>query len=383
MSESSPSAPAAPAAPAAAQPATPAPATNQNVVNAPAPASQESISLSDAGRLLARRRQEAAREAQGQPTARLNPSPAPAGPPGQLTAPVESKPAAPATPTDSPRDSYDTIAKALGLQEGVQPAAPDGAAPAPIAGAYDIDGQNYSADQLRAALRANADYTKKTQELAQQRHQLQQQAEALAQVLPHIQPELAKLGERLQGAAPPDPSLIETDPQGYLRQFAAYQQATAEQQRLGTLTQLQQQAFERAMTQQVEAGNKMLSEKYEFWRDDAQRSTVQRDIARWAESKGGYTRQELQGLSDPRHVESMMKAMMFDRMVEGAKTTAPKPVQTAQVRGVRPPPPPRCSKPNRRSRHAPTPATPPPCSPLAAPTPTAAATGGIDPIWTK
>jgi hypothetical protein len=338
MSESSGSAPAAPAAPAAAQPATPAPATNQNVVNAPAPASQESISLSDAGRLLARRRQEAAREAQGQPTARLNPSPAPAGPPGQLTAPVESKPAAPATPTDSPRDSYDTIAKALGLQEGVQPAAPDGAAPAPIAGAYDIDGQNYSADQLRAALRANADYTKKTQELAQQRHQLQQQAEALAQVLPHIQPELAKLGERLQGAAPPDPSLIETDPQGYLRQFAAYQQATAEQQRLGTLTQLQQQAFERAMTQQVEAGNKMLSEKYEFWRDDAQRSTVQRDIARWAESKGGYTRQELQGLSDPRHVESMMKAMMFDRMVEGAKTTAPKPVQTAQVRGVRPPP---------------------------------------------
>lgn len=340
MSESGTSAPAAPVAPAAAQPATPAPATNQNVVNAPAPASQESISLSDAGRLLARRRQEAAREAQGQgqPTARLNPSPAPAGPPGQLTAPVESKPAAPATPTDS----YDTIAKALGLQEGVQPPAPvDGAAPAaetPADGVYTIDGHRVTAAQIRTAMGQAADYTRKTQELAQQRAQLQQQAEALATVLPHIQPELAKLGERLQGATPPDPSLIESDPQGYLRQFAAYQQATAEQQRLGSLTQLQQQAFERAMTQQVEAGNKMLSEKYEFWRDDASRSAVQRDIAKWAESKGGYTRQELQGLSDPRHVESMMKAMMFDRMVEGAKTTAPKPVQTAQVRGVRPPP---------------------------------------------
>ena len=73
------SAPAAPAAtPAAAQPATPAPATNQNVgQRLLAPASQESISPSDAGRLLARRRQEAAREAQGQPTARLNPSPSP------------------------------------------------------------------------------------------------------------------------------------------------------------------------------------------------------------------------------------------------------------------------------------------------------------------
>ena len=337
MSESSPSAPAAPAAPAAAQPATPAPATNQNVVNAPAPASQESISLSDAGRLLARRRQEAAREAQGQPTARLNPSPAPAGPPGQLTAPVESKPAAPAAPTDS----YDTIAKALGLEQGAAPAAPIDGAPAaetPTDGVYTIDGHRVTAAQIRTAMGQAADYTRKTQELAAQRQQLQQQAEALATVLPHIQPELAKLGQQLQGAAPPDPRMIDTDPQGYLRQFAAYQAATAEQQRLGTLTQLQQQAYERSMSQQVEAGNKMLSEKYEFWRDDASRSAVQRDIAKWAESKGGYTRQELQGLSDPRHVESMMKAMMFDRMVEGAKTTAPKPVQTAQVRGVRPPP---------------------------------------------
>jgi hypothetical protein len=346
MSESSSSAPAAPAAtPAAAQPATPAPATNTNVVNAPAPASQESISLSDAGRLLARRRQEAAREAQGQPAARLNPvqqgpGEARATPqqPAQLTAPVESKPAAPAAPTDS----YDTIAKALGLEQGTQPAAaPDGTAPAaetPADGVYTIDGHRVTAAQIRTAMGMAADYTRKTQDLAQQRQQLQQQAEALATVLPHIQPELAKLGQQLQGAAPPDPRMIDTDPQGYLRQFAAYQAATAEQQRLGTLTQLQQQAYERSMSQQVEAGNKMLSEKYEFWRDDASRSAVQRDIAKWAESKGGYTRQELQGVSDPRHVESMMKAMMFDRMVEGAKTTAPKPVQTAQVRGVRPPP---------------------------------------------
>ena len=339
MSESSPSAPAAPATPAAAQPATPAPASNDaGLANAPAPASQEAISLSDAGRLLAaKRRQDAATARlnpvqQGPGEARLNPAPAqPAAAPQQ--------PAAPAAPTDS----YDTIAKALGLDQGAAPAAPDGAAPAadaPGDGVFTIDGHRVTAAQIRTAMGQAVDYTNKMKDLAQQRQQLQQQAEALATVLPHIQPELAKLGQQLQGAAPPDPHLIDTDPQGYLRQFAAYQAATAEQQRLGTLTQLQQQAYERSMAQQVEAGNKMLSEKYEFWRDDAQRATVQRDIARWAEAKGGYTRQELQGLSDPRHVESMMKAMMWDRMVEGAKTRAPQPVQTAQVRGVRPPPAP-------------------------------------------
>ena len=337
MSESSNSTPAPAATPAAAQPATPAPASNDaGLTNAPAPASQEAISLSDAGRMLAaKRRQDAATARlnpvqQGPGEARLNPAPA-------QPAAAQQQPAAPAAPADS----YDTIAKALGLQEGVQPAAAEGA---PTEGAsdgvYTIDGHRVTAAQIRTAMGQAADYTRKTQELAQQRQQLQQQAEALATVLPHIQPELAKLGQQLQGAAPPDPRMIDTDPQGYLRQFAAYQAATAEQQRLGTLTQLQQQAYERSMSQQVEAGNKMLSEKYEFWRDDAQRTTVQRDIARWAESKGGYTRQELQGLSDPRHVESMMKAMMWDRMVEGAKTRAPQPVQTAQVRGVRPPPAP-------------------------------------------
>ena len=334
MSESSSGAPAAPAAPAAAQPATPAPASNDAALaNAPAPASQEAISLSDAGRMLARRRQEAAREAQS-PTGRTTPAATPTAP-AQPTAPVESKPAAPAA-----TDSYDTIAKALGLDQGVAPTADEGAgAETPTDGVYTIDGHRVTAAQIRTAMGQAADYTRKTQELAAQRQQLQQQAEALATVLPHIQPELQKLGQQLQGAAPPDPSMIETDPQGYLRQFAAYQQATAEQQRLGTLTQLQQQAYERSMMQQVEAGNKVLSEKYEFWRDDAQRAAVQRDIAAWATAKGGYSRQELQGLSDPRHVESMMKAMMWDKMVEGAKTRAPAPVQTARVRGTPPPPP--------------------------------------------
>jgi hypothetical protein len=283
--------------------------------------------------LAAKRRQDAA-------TARLNP--VQQGPGEARATPAPAQPAAPAeSKRDAPTDSYDTIAKALGLDQGAAPTPAEGA---PTEGASDgvftIDGHRVTAAQIRTAMGQAVDYTNKMKDLAQQRQQLQQQAEALATVLPHIQPELAKLGQQLQGAAPPDPSLIDTDPQGYLRQFAAYQAATAEQQRLGTLTQLQQQAYERSMSQQVEAGNKMLSEKYEFWRDDASRSAVQRDIARWAEAKGGYTRQELQGLSDPRHVESMMKAMMFDRLVEGAKTRAPQPVQTAQVRGVRPPPAP-------------------------------------------
>jgi hypothetical protein len=334
-STSAPAAPAAPAIPAAAQPATPAPASNDaNVVSAPPPASQSPISVSEAGRMLAAKRRQDAAQGQ-QPATRPPAAQGQTAPPAAPTAPAEAKPAA-----DSPKDSYDTIAKALGLDQGVQPA--DGAAPAaePGVAGIEIDGQRLTVQQIKTALGQAQDYTRKTQELAAQRQQLQAQAEALAQVLPHIQPELQKLGQQLQGVTPPDPALVDTDPQGYLRQFAAYQQAAAEQQRLGQLSQLQQEAYQRAMTQQVEAGNKVLAEKYEFWRDDAARAAVQRDIASWALSKGGYNRQELQGLSDPRHVENMMKAMMFDRWVEGAKTAAPRQPQTARIRGAAPPPAP-------------------------------------------
>ena len=88
-----------------------------------------------------------------------------------------------------------------------------------------------------SAMGQAADYTRKTQEIAQQRQQLQQQAEALATVLPaHPAGTRQASASSCRGAALPDPRMIDTDPQGYLRQFAAYQAATAEQQRLGTLT---------------------------------------------------------------------------------------------------------------------------------------------------
>ena len=330
MSDST-SAPAAPAAiPAAAQPATPAPPSNTNTVNAPAPASQPAISLSDAGRMLAKARADGAREPQqpqpARPAVPATPAATPAAP---AAAPAEAKPAS----------SYDAIARALGGE--APPAAADASAPAEAApmGGLEIDGQRYSQQQLRQAVLQSQDYTRKTQELAAQRQQLQQQAEALATVLPHIQPELQKLGQQLQGTPPPDHTLIDSNPQEYLRQFHAYQQAAAEQQRLGSLSTLQQQALERHISQQVEAGNKVLAEKYEFWRDDTMRAQVQRDIANWAQSEGGFTKQELQSLTDPRHVQVMMRAMMYDRMVKGSTTTAPPQIQTARARGTAPPPP--------------------------------------------
>jgi hypothetical protein len=231
--------------------------------------------------------------------------------------------------------------KALGVP-GV--ALPPGTAPleqtTTDASAVEIEGQRYTTAQLREAVLKSADYTAKTQELAEQRRALQSQQEALATVLPYIQPELARLAQTVQGTARPDAALLQTDPQQYLQQLAQFEAAREEQGRLGNLTALQQQAYQRAMEQQVAAANEQLAKEFPFWADPTERAAAQQQLVEWATTKGGFNRDELRGVTNAHYLKTMMKAMQFDRWVEGAKTTAPQPRLQAPVRGAAPPPAP-------------------------------------------
>jgi hypothetical protein len=308
--------------------------------SSPPASGQPSISISDAARLLNQQR----RQGQPPPTqppvqrAEAQPRPQPR-PPSPPAVPGATPAAAPATPTPAPTardDALDTMAKALGLPEGVPGAASPPADP--MAPGFELDGRRVSADEVRRAFAAATDYTQKTQALARERQQLQQQQEALATVLPYIQPELERVQQQITSVARPDPTLIDSNPQEYLRQRAAYEAAYDEQGRLAQLTQLQQQAQERALAAQVAASNEALAKQFPDWGDPAKRSVWQQRIAAWAEQTAGFQRQELMRLSDHRQLTVMMKAMLWDHMKNGAVTAAPR--QQAPVRGTRPPPAP-------------------------------------------
>ena len=201
------------------------------------------------------------------------------------------------------------------------PAAPD---------RYTIDGRDYAADDLRKAIAEYGDYTKKTQALAaeqkrvndqaQQLRALHEQHQAFATVLPLLQPELNRLAQSFQMAPRPDPALAESDPHGYLKQLAAHDASRSELERLQQIMGVQTGAQSRQLAEATEKGNQYLSERYPVWRDPAQRAELQKTIVEWAESKGGFTRDELKSVVDPRHIEALMKAAMYDRLSEGAKT---------------------------------------------------------------
>jgi hypothetical protein len=253
--------------------------------------------------------------------------------------PGEAAAKAPPAPKGAPEaaDGLSALDRALGV-----PGTPGEAAPAAdTAASIEIEGQRYTQAQIAAAVRQAADYTQKTQALAEQHRQIQAQQQALAAVLPYIQPELAKLHELVGAQAQkPDIGLMQSDPQRYFTELHRYEQVRAEQERLGGLTRIQAEAAERAMAQQVAAGNEQLAREFPFWADAKERAAAQQQIVEWATTKGGFSRDELRGLTDPRALKLMMKAAQFDKWVSGTRTSAPAQTTRAPVRGTAPPPAP-------------------------------------------
>jgi len=341
MSESTGTGAAAPAAPAA------APAPQQSTPNV----TPGALSIRDAARMLGKRRHEA-RQANGADPGAADSAAAPAAgkpsPNERVASASPTEPAEGTPPTPAVESKPDALAAAL------KAPAPDGtpsleSPPQSSPDRYNIDGRDYAADDLRKAIAEYGDYTKKTQALAaeqkrvndqaQQLRALHEQHQAFATVLPLLQPELNRLAQSFQMAPRPDPALAESDPHGYLKQLAAHDASRAELERLQQIMGVQTGAQSRQLAEATERGNQYLSERYPVWRDQAQRAELQKTIVEWAESKGGFTRDELKSVVDPRHIEALMKAAMYDRLSEGAKTRAP--VQMAPANGSAPAPPPR------------------------------------------
>ncbi len=320
------------------------PPSDSGPVIGPAPASQPALTVSEAGRLLSRQRRTANGEGPAEAPTDRRPSPA-----DMVSGAAQKAASEAAPPTEGPpaRSALTPLERALGVPEpgGAEPAqnTPQPAADAPLSVAVEIEGQRLrTIGEVQAFVqRKSADYTQKTQGLAQERQALQAQQEALATVLPYIQPELAKLAQTFQNPLQmPDPMLAQTDPTRYVQERAQFDALMAEQQRLGNLTAIQQQAQARALEQQAAAGHEMLTKEFPFWADPAQRMQAQQEIVGWAVDKGGLSREELRNLTDPRLLKILMRAMAFDKMMAGAKSSAPVARTGQPVRGAPPPPAP-------------------------------------------
>jgi hypothetical protein len=205
-----------------------------------------------------------------------------------------------------------------------------------------VDGQEVEVTQeeLVNGYSRQQDYTRKTQELSQQRKTIEQQQAELAQRDAIYSQLLPKMEAQLKGELANEPdweNLYSDDPVGYVREKQLWDQkkeklqaVTAEQQRLQQEALVKQQ---QQIQQFVEYGNQKLLEIIPEWQNPEIAAKEKLAIRDYAINNLEYTQKEVEQVYDYRALLGLRNAWLNSKTVEATKK---KPTQKAPARVARP-----------------------------------------------
>ena len=197
-----------------------------------------------------------------------------------------------------------------------------------------VDGAEYevSLDELLKGYSRQSDYTKKTQDVANQRGELDQLAHQYTSEVAQIQAERQQYIESLQSvlqgsmteldhfATMDWQSLKESNPLEYVTKRDEYREA---QDRIGALQQeqtlvrqRQQQEEAQLRTRTLSEENTKLVEKMPEWGESSTKQQMATDLRDYAGSQG-FIREEIESLIDHRSLIVLHKAMMYDKLNSG------------------------------------------------------------------
>lgn len=205
-----------------------------------------------------------------------------------------------------------------------------------------VDGEEIEVtqDELINGYSRQQDYTRKTQELANQRKTIEQQAQELAQRDAIYAQLLPKMEAQLQGELVNEPdwdSLYNDDPIAFVREKQLWDEkkeklkaAQAERQRLQQESYVQQQQL---IAQQVQEGQQRLLEIIPEWKNAEVASKEKLAIRDYGINVLGYSSQEMDAIYDYRALLGLRNAWLNSKTVEATKK---KPTQKAPARVARP-----------------------------------------------
>lgn len=201
-----------------------------------------------------------------------------------------------------------------------------------------IDGKTFEVTEaeLRDGYQRGADYSRKTQALAEERRAFQAEVQQVQQERSQYAQLLPVLAQQIAQALPPqpDPALRQTDPIEYMLQKEQYeegmQRLVAAQQEMQRIQQTQQAETVQSLRRAVEEGFRKLPDLVPQWRDP---KVFQRDQQALREygRKIGYSDEELDQAYDPRAVAALYKAMRYDQL-QSKKPTPQTPLERAVPR---------------------------------------------------
>jgi len=181
-------------------------------------------------------------------------------------------------------------------------------------------------DELKKSYQLGSDYTKKTQEVAEQRKVIEQEAKAIIearQVRDNYAQKLQAVEQFLVGSndSPEDlATMKENDPIGYAVKVAEMtekkeqlQIVQAEQERIA---QQQNSDREANMQNYVEQEAQKLTQSLPEFSDKAKGEQIRNEIRNYGK-KVGFTDDELSQVYDSRHVLVLHKAAQYDKLMAG------------------------------------------------------------------
>jgi hypothetical protein len=181
---------------------------------------------------------------------------------------------------------------------------------------FEVDGETVTVnrDELKASYMRQKDYTRKTQELAEQRQQIAGERQQYAQLLGALEQQL----QQTAGAEPDWDTLRATDPIEYSLQWTEWQRGqqkrqliAAEQQRMQQLAQVEHQ---KTMAQTLERERQALLTVVPEWKD-AEKAKVEKAMVIEQGKKLGFSDEELAQAFDHRAIVALRKAALYDQLM--------------------------------------------------------------------
>lgn len=215
--------------------------------------------------------------------------------------------------------------------------------------AIEIDGKRWTRDELKASLMMQADYTRKTQEIASQRREMDTAIERLTKQDERAKADIGFAMAVLQELnKAPDRSLIDTDPQGWLKAVDAHQTANQVLQHLRSqydaYNQQQQAQLSEQSARALQNEWQVAVQKLPELAAPEGRTKFREDAIRFGKEAWGLEPSEIDGIESAKALLVLKDAIEFRKL----KANAPKAVQTVKAA-------PKIARPGTREQPAATP----------------------------
>ncbi len=191
-----------------------------------------------------------------------------------------------------------------------------------------VDGEDtqVTLEELQNGYSRQRDYTRKTQELAEQRKVIEAQQQEVSQKDAIYSQLLPRMEATLKGELENEPdwnTLYEADPIAYVREKDVWnekkqklQAVQAEAQRVQQESQVEQQ---KKLQQFVEYGNKQLLDQIPEWQDNEVASKEKMSIRDYGVNVLGYTPQEMDSVYDYRVLLGLRNAWLQHKTQQATK----------------------------------------------------------------